>query len=303
MVISHIKHKIDSITFSSDLVNAVFFGVLSILFGVVKIQMPAFEGITADFREIPLLIAVFYLRSFWWLFLVCGITILTPSSVSGITVYWMHFFAMLFAWFSYHKIIKPVAIDWKRALAWILVSSCYYLLFIIPLLLIFNQWLEPKYDFLFLESYYKMLQLIKYEYVVTVLVTSMYLVQLDIRRQLIEHELKLEEQVRDRTQKLASANEKLQNMNENLDELAIQRSQQIEEQLRTLNKYAHMNSHELRAPLSNILGLVSLLKKKADREDREQLIHDLDLSATQLDDIIKQMNDLLEREMKLPGRK
>lgn len=303
MIISQVRQKIASSTISSDLINAVFFGMLSILFGYVKIQMPGFVNIAADFREIPLLIAVFYLRSFWWFFVVCGITLLTPSSVSWITVYWMHVAALIFAWFGYHKIIKPIDVDWRRALGWIIVASVYYFLFIIPLLLIFNQWIAPKEGFVFFDSYINMLQLIKYEYVVTALVTTMYLVQLDIRQQLIEHELTLEEQVKDRTQKLASANEKLQNMNENLDELAIQRSKKIEEQLNTLNKYAHMNSHELRAPLSNILGLVSLLKRKNDEVEQLELIEKLDLSAERLDEIIKEMNDLLEKEMKLPSKK
>ncbi|WP_422359499.1 histidine kinase dimerization/phospho-acceptor domain-containing protein [Reichenbachiella sp.] len=300
-MIADLRQRIATSPVLADFTNAVFFGILSLLFGSVKIQMPAFEGITADFREIPLLIAVFYLRSFWWLFLVCGITILTPSSISWVTVYWMHLWALAFAWFGYHKFIKYDEVDWRRALAWIIVSSVYYLVFVVPLLLIINQWISPNPDFVFFDTYLRMLQLIKYEFVVTVLVTTMYLVQLDIRRELIIHELTLEEQVRDRTQKLASANEKLQSMNENLDDLAIQRSLKIKDQLNTLNKYAHMNSHELRAPLSNILGLVSLLKKKNDETERIMLIDSLDTSAERLDEIIKQMNELLEKEMKLPA--
>lgn len=301
LMITDLRQKIADSPVLADFTNAVFFGVLSLLFGSVKIQMPAFEGIAADFREIPLLIAVFYLRSFWWLFLICGITILTPSSISWITVYWMHLWALAFAWFGYHKVIKHDELDWRRAMGWIIISSLYYLVFVVPLLLVINQWISPKPDFVFFETYLRMLQLIKYEFVVTVLVTTMYLVQLDIRRELINHELTLEEQVKDRTQKLASANEKLQNMNENLDELAIQRSQKIAEQLTTLNKYAHMNSHELRAPLSNILGLVGLLKKKNDEQEQHLLIEKLDVSAERLDEIIKEMNELLEKEMKLPA--
>ncbi|WP_456461797.1 sensor histidine kinase [Reichenbachiella sp.] len=303
LLVSDIRQKIVASPVLSDFTNAVFFGVLSILFGYVKIQMPDFGGITADFREIPLLIGLFYLRSFWPILIMCGITLVTPSSVSWVTVFSMHFIALFFTRIAYVKLIVPITLDWRKAMGWIVVSTIYYVIFIVPLLIIFNQMISPQSEYVFGSYYMKMLQLIKYELVVTVLVTTMYLVQLDIRRKLIEHELTLEQQVRDRTQALASANDKLQSMNENLDDLAIQRSLKIKDQLNTLNKYAQMNSHELRAPLSNILGLVSLLKKKNDEEERTLLIESLDVSAERLDEIINQMNELLEKEMKLPAER
>ena len=300
-MIEGLRKKINESPHLSDLVNAIFFGTMSILFGYVKIKMPDFEGVSADFREIPLLIALFYIRSFWPIFILCLITIMTPSSVSWITVYGMHFIALLFTWFFYRNYVTPLKKDWKRALMWFIGSTLYYSVFIIPLLLTFNQIIFPKEGFNFVNDYIHMLQLIKYEYVVTGLVSTMYLIQLDTRQKLIEHEMTLENQVRDRTMALAKANKKLQVMNENLDDLAIKRSIKIENQLSTLNKYAQMNSHELRAPLSNILGLVSLLKSPNDEEEKHALISNLDRSAEKLDSIIKKMNNLLEKEMKLPA--
>ncbi|WP_420580838.1 histidine kinase dimerization/phospho-acceptor domain-containing protein [Reichenbachiella sp.] len=300
-MISDIRQRVAASPILADLVNAIFFGILSILFGYVKIKMPDFDGVSADFREIPLLIAIFYFRSLWPVFLICGITILTPSSVNWVTVYGMHFIALAFVWVTYHKLIDHIKTDWKRAIGWFVVSTFYYFFFIIPLLITFSHWLSPKEGLDFVAYYFNMLHLIKYEYIVTALVTTMYLVQLDIRRKLIAHELSLEEQVKDRTQKLALANDKLHKMNLNLDELAIQRSERIKEQLNTINTYALMNSHQLRAPLSNILGLVGLLKKDKEEEERLQLIDNLDQSAVQLDEIIKEMNELLEKEMKLPS--
>ncbi|MEP2510118.1 MAG: histidine kinase dimerization/phospho-acceptor domain-containing protein, partial [Reichenbachiella sp.] len=73
----------------------------------------------------------------------------------------------------------------------------------------------------------------------------------------------------------------------------------IKEQLNTMEKYVNMNSHQLRVPLSNILGLVNLLKEKK-RADTElsSLVENLDGEAQALDGIIKEMNTLLENEMK-----
>ncbi|SMD32405.1 His Kinase A (phospho-acceptor) domain-containing protein [Reichenbachiella faecimaris] len=298
---AQIQLKIKASPVWSDLVNAVFFGLLSILFGHVKINLPVLAGIIADFREIPLLISIFYLRSIWPLAIVCGLTLLTPSSVSPITVYFMHLAALLFAWIGYHYLLARIQLDWYRALTWTIICTIYYFIFIIPLLILINQWISPNEGFNFIDFYLKMTRLIKYEWIVTALVTTMYLVQLDIRRKLVDHEMTLEKQVKDRTQALASANEKLQLMNENLDDLAIQRSLRIKDQLNTLNKYAHMNSHELRAPLSNILGLVDLLKKGKDEKEQLLLLEKLGVSAENLDTIIKEMNLLLEKEMKLPA--
>lgn len=283
----------------ADFVNALFFGLLSILFGYVKINVPGFEGISADFREIPLLISIFYLRSLWPVIVMCGVTLLTPSSVHIVTVFFMHLAGLVFVWTTYNKLLTKISLDWRGALLWIVNCTVYYLVFIIPLLILIGQWLEPQYELEFIEYYVRVFGLVKYEFVVTTLVTTMYLIQFDVRNKLIKHERTLETQVEDRTNKLATANHQLKMMNENLDEMVIERSQKIKEQLNTMEKYVNMNSHQLRVPLSNILGLVNLLKEKK-RADTElsSLVENLDGEAQALDGIIKEMNTLLENEMK-----
>lgn len=282
----------------ADFVNAVFFGLLSVLFGFVKINVPGVEGISADFREIPLLIAIFYLRSLWPVIIMCGVTVMTPSSVHFVTVYFMHLIGLVFAWLAFNKILHQLSPDWRRGLFWAAICVIYYLIFIIPLLILIGQWIEPGDGFNHLEYYVKVFGLVKYEFVVTTIVTTMYLIQFDVRNKLREHERTLETQVEDRTNKLATANLQLKRMNENLDEVVIERSLKIKEQLNTIEKYVNMNSHQLRVPLSNILGLANLLKEKAN-ENTEQglLVCHLDQEARALDDIIKEMNKLLENEM------
>jgi PAS domain S-box-containing protein len=66
------------------------------------------------------------------------------------------------------------------------------------------------------------------------------------------------------------------------------------QQIRDLQEFAFITSHELRRPLANILGLTSIFNKKnfAD-EFNAKIINHLETTAIELDLIIHKMNDLL----------
>lgn len=64
----------------------------------------------------------------------------------------------------------------------------------------------------------------------------------DTEKKLKELNIDLESRVYDRTEKLSDANERLKNINDKLD------------------KYAYMISHDLKAPLGNVEGIVELIK-------------------------------------------
>lgn len=58
-----------------------------------------------------------------------------------------------------------------------------------------------------------------------------------------------------------------------------------------LRKIAWSNSHEIRRPLSNIIGLVQLIKEaEQDQPADQKLIEMLGISAKELDDVIKKIN-------------
>jgi PAS domain S-box-containing protein len=74
----------------------------------------------------------------------------------------------------------------------------------------------------------------------------------------------------------------------------------IESQNQKLKKIAWTQSHVVRAPLARIMGLVELLKVDVDSdEDKEKLLNYLQYSATELDDVIRNIvhttegNDIL----------
>ena len=69
----------------------------------------------------------------------------------------------------------------------------------------------------------------------------------------------------------------------------------IEEQLGLFHEYPHINSHEVRAPLARILGLVNLLEYDNNKTVTLSLISKLKESANELDKVVRDMNRLLEK--------
>lgn len=66
---------------------------------------------------------------------------------------------------------------------------------------------------------------------------------------------------------------------------------------RQLEKYAFTNSHKLRAPVANILGLTNLLKYKKSDIDKEiyEIIFKLKLEATKLDKIVSHISKIIAK--------
>ena len=58
-----------------------------------------------------------------------------------------------------------------------------------------------------------------------------------------------------------------------------------------LREIARISSHEVRKPLSSIMGLVQLLKSKLDQKELDECLHLLDISADHLDSLIFRIHD------------
>ncbi|MEP1033126.1 hypothetical protein [Ekhidna sp.] len=89
----------------------------------------------------------------------------------------------------------------------------------------------------------------------------------------------------------------LKTMNGSLESIVKERTQDIEERNERLKRYAFMNSHLVRAPLANILGAVQHLQDENDRKKSKELMELLMVSASNLDDVIKEVGkSLAEKE-------
>lgn len=106
----------------------------------------------------------------------------------------------------------------------------------------------------------------------------------------------MEKSVRDRTAELDRANNQLKRLNNNLELIIKERTKRVNDQLNKFQKYTHMNSHDLRAPLARIMGLTLLLKKEHDATVQIEIMDKLLASCIEMDEIIHHMNKILSEE-------
>ncbi|AWW29358.1 transcriptional regulator [Echinicola strongylocentroti] len=71
-------------------------------------------------------------------------------------------------------------------------------------------------------------------------------------------------------------------------------NQSLKEQNDRLRKFSFMNSHNLRRPLSNILGMMNFLSEE---RNSKEVIDMLKRSSEELDEEVKKMNEILAEEM------
>ena len=101
--------------------------------------------------------------------------------------------------------------------------------------------------------------------------------------------------LREQHESILQLNEELNSINEMLEDKVKQRTKVLEERNTQLTEYAFINSHLLRAPLSQIQGLSFLLKKEEENIQDKNLVAALTKSADDLDAIIRKINDLLNQ--------
>ncbi|SHK90437.1 Tetratricopeptide repeat-containing protein [Reichenbachiella agariperforans] len=105
------------------------------------------------------------------------------------------------------------------------------------------------------------------------------------------------EQIASQAEELTKVNSEMKHMNGSLEVLVQERTQKIETQNKKLRDYAFANSHEVRAPLANLLGLINLTQKNnMTPEDLQVILDKVHSQAIDLDHIITKVNKLLEEE-------
>lgn len=92
---------------------------------------------------------------------------------------------------------------------------------------------------------------------------------------------------------LKQQSEEIASINERLEEIVKERTRKVVEQNDQLMKYTFINSHKLRAPICRILGLLALIQM-VDGEERVYIIEQLEKASAELDEISREINDLLE---------
>lgn len=290
--------RIASKAYKKDIFYAILFGVLSIFFAKINFYIPGFEGLDSNFREIPLLISIFYIRNPLYIVVLCLITILyTSIGIPYALNFSLHLVSLLGIWVLYFYTKSFVKSIVPKTIMWVIIAIIYYMVLLIPAYLFFGKIVGHFADIDFYTSYKSVFNSLYIEIITTILVSSLYLLQFEIRVIVVKHKNELEDIVKNRTEELALANKTLTYLNENLDDLVKHRSMKIQKQLDIIVKYAHMNSHEVRAPLARILGLLELIKLENTVKSDSKVITDLGEAGKELDTIISSMNRLLEKEI------
>ncbi|MBI2967932.1 MAG: tetratricopeptide repeat-containing sensor histidine kinase [Bacteroidetes bacterium] len=108
--------------------------------------------------------------------------------------------------------------------------------------------------------------------------------------------LVLEQKIRERTSELTVANQRLQESVEAL----VEKEKQLNQANSELNILLYRISHDLRAPLVSIMGLVNLYKTTENQDDRVQCIQMIDMSVQKMDIILKDLSTInVVREARL----
>lgn len=105
------------------------------------------------------------------------------------------------------------------------------------------------------------------------------------------------EKIEKQALELEKTNKEIGSINLSLENLVEKRTKKIQVQNKKLRDYAFANSHEVRAPLSNLLGLINISShKNITKEEIENINEKICYSASELKKVITKVNKLLKEE-------
>jgi signal transduction histidine kinase len=298
------NHRLFNIPLATDVLHTILFGILSWILSLV--------GVVDDtnLREIPLLICLIHIQKPAFVFVLSLFTLLNPpNEVPLWFVYIVHLVPLVIAWLSFKLVEKIKLSNILFGLSSVGITLGYYLLVLLPLATLAVTTFTPAVERTFTATYLGLLTLSSFEIIPSALVVGFYAVQFEMRKTLEYTNENLSHEVERRTaeltvannellslnEELKSSNENIRQLNENLDRMVRERTDKINDQLKQLSRYAHMNSHEVRAPLARMLGLIQLIRHDNTTEkEKNKLIGFLYDASNELDKVIKEMNRLLE---------
>lgn len=105
------------------------------------------------------------------------------------------------------------------------------------------------------------------------------------------------QQIELQSNQLVHTNDDLKLFNQSLEKMALKRSEKIATQNLKLREYAFANSHEVRAPLANLLGLISISNLDSlDKREDNFINEKIEVSILELQKVISKVNLLLKED-------
>lgn len=109
----------------------------------------------------------------------------------------------------------------------------------------------------------------------------------DAQRKLVDFNENLETMVQERTRAL---NEEI-NTRKEAEQKIVRTNQELSKRNTELDNFVYSVSHDLRAPIASVLGLINLAKKDKDKSMKDMYLEMINKSALQQDDFIKEILD------------
>lgn len=108
-------------------------------------------------------------------------------------------------------------------------------------------------------------------------------------------------QINDLNLELSAKNEEVWHINQNLESIIDQRTETLRKQNQTLSDYAFSNSHKVRAPLANLMGLADLINRAdLSQEELRELTTKINLEVQRLDQVLREINKKLHESEMIP---
>ena len=234
------------------------FGLLSLAFGFIRFRIPGVVGGASDLREIPLIISILYLPNPVYLVGTAFLTALGTDPESPIaSSFIMHSIGLIGLYY-----LQRLFIPFRNRIVifvglWILGIGIYYMVLVLPLMVITNHWFGVNQHISFWQLYLSISSGIVFELIVTALISTLFVVNHN-------------------TQIRLKANLKI-----------------LEQRNQQLSNYAYINSHFLRAPLARLLGLANLLRLRTDENPCPEMVDRFQGACKELDEVVRSISETL----------
>ncbi len=103
------------------------------------------------------------------------------------------------------------------------------------------------------------------------------------------------EEIQVQNEEIHAQTEEIKGINENLEMLVQARTRELEKKNKSLEEYAFISAHELRAPVASILGLINLMRTVDLKPEQKIYLEHLEKSADKLDNVCNSITRAIEK--------